>query len=961
MITRIKKYIHILLIPVLALASCGDEKDWFSPDPVNSDGVVEVSFSIPAVKTMSTRTVDEDGGDEVAALIFDKDNDDALLRQILRFTSSAADIADYDGLVTAESVDGKTKYKLTIHLSKELIGKNDLVFYFVANHDCSGFEVGAATLEDVKKEICNDIPSDDGVMTMSGKSLGVKSLLEEEVLLIRSSAKVSVYKYGEESFSYPFSVYGAAVSASILAGVNNILGDKVEVDIENGITEVSDEAIRYIWPTQVGTDPLFIIIKGDFRGEEYYYKLNLVKENDEGVKSNVRIDPNHWYKVEIRSIHSPGYMTAAEAAKHPAANEDIDYKIYDHSPDIYNMITDGLRELGVTHSIIKNDNDGNDTDEKALFIKYYSKIYGEQDDPDNLPVIVESPDWITFSAPVYYTPTDELEYPEGFDTRGRMVKYGVTFDSDNFLGTLEGIIVTEWKGLRRETIVRWEREFKPGDLCTAKLTIYKGTTVNTAVIDDYWTFIDCDGTLNQESGDTPILYGLSTYANKGNVRDEGLHFPLLYGEKGKRWEYSYDIDFSSLKEREDFDWTVRTEGLSLDVSPQQGSHVEGASDVKIKVSRKESDDYLYTTGKLIMEITPKNGGNKSRISFNTYHTGFFHYDVQNHRNDKKDPAGYYYYEVAKIGSRYWLDRNLGAKSARMYIMSADFDSDYGDPDAKGGYYDIANYPGNYEDPKLYDDTEVDGRVSPPGYCIPSQSEWDELRKSSRFLTEATSGVSQSYYTSYYETGLPIGNIYFPKSRFTQNTPAETMGESLTGYFWTTTPAIGTEKEEIGRWLKTLVISGEATSYINGNVETYHIPVRCINKDDNVAEIKHTYFNVKGATHIYLYKGEGHNKTPTTSWPGHAVANYNTADQWSFFTYQSSMFDITELKVIFNHVDEKGIITTIGKIGNMGPLDNEGWKVKGETGLTPYSPSDIGGWWICDFDNGKVSFSSVKPN
>ena len=60
----------------------------------------------------------------------------------------------------------------------------------------------------------------------------------------------------------------------------------------------------------------------------------------------------------------------------------------------------------------------------------------------------------------------------------------------------------------------------------------------------------------------------------------------------------------------------------------------------------------------------------SKYTIDLYHTGFFHKSSEIHRVDAdKDSQNYYYYEVVPIMGatrmRYWLDRNLGAKSAEL--------------------------------------------------------------------------------------------------------------------------------------------------------------------------------------------------------------------------------------------------------------------------------------------------------
>ena len=344
----------------------------------------------------------------------------------------------------------------------------------------------------------------------------------------------------------------------------------------------------------------------------------------------------------------------------------------------------------------------------------------------------------------------------------------------------------------------------------------------------------------------------------------------------------------------------------------------------------------------------------SSYEFALYHTGFFHYDTgkgSEYLNGSKDPTqityyvgshddGYYYYEVLPVAgtagstatTRYILDRNLGAKAAGMYIETADGTSYVNSgvwpfnrgKDSAGGYYKVAYKGDNFAGPQMYDG------VCPPGYRVPQQRMWDAIRNSGKFTT-AQAQASASYFRAEYKTTLDVERngvteketIYFPKSRYMEN--GSMTGDANAGYYWSQTEAAGTEKYEIGRWLKSLQITGEVTSYINGNVETYGMSVRPINDITDNANYNVISFNVKGATHVFLYSGDTKDRNYTTSWPGHAIGNSDTADKQFFnFVYESTIYSAANLKVIFNYVDASGKITTISQNGIDGLHNDDTW-------------------------------------
>ena len=243
---------------------------------------------------------------------------------------------------------------------------------------------------------------------------------------------------------------------------------------------------------------------------------------------------------------------------------------------------------------------------------------------------------------------------------------------------------------------------------------------------------------------------------------------------------------------------------------------------------------------------------------------------------------------------------------------------------------------------MYDD------VCPPGYRVPQQRMWDAIRNSNKFTT-AQAQASASYFRAEYKTTLDVERngvteketIYFPKSRYMEN--GSMTGDANAGYYWSQTEAAGTEKDEIGRWLKSLQITGEVTSYINGNVQTFGMSVRPINDVTDNANYNVISFNVWGATHVFLYTGDTKDKNYTTSWPGHAIGNSDTADKQFFnFVYESTIYSAANLKVIFNYVDASGKITTISKNGIDGLHDDDTW-------AQGWDVSDLDKYIKCDKD------------
>lgn len=987
--------------------ACSDELGISDRRGIQSDGTVELTFSVPEATVVNTRAEadPEYQVNDISILIFHGSDSETAPAQIIKKEENLIYLND-------------NRYKVSFKLNADIRTSQDLQFYFIANIPEDVTFQDNATLSTILKQESNSI-GESGKFVMSGYC-SLSDLTTKDIPLYRNGAKVTVTNTTNSqgattepgSESYLFSLFGNATSSPVIGGLLSAEGSdegcgapSVVSDFPNDIT---DNGIRYYHPTlNTGSNEgkAFIIVKAEYETKSYFYRLDfkrIEEATNEGAtkEKEVYLDllPNHWYQVMIESIDGPGYTSPEEASKHPISL--ITYDIHDHAPVIFNMISDGIRELGVTHEVTYNNGVIEDEkwSEKYIDIKCFSKYDSEMTSlPEGLTIISED-EWLEISDPEI---TDANLIGTGSESdpnhTGRVFRYKLRFKKTAELGTLNSDITVAWKGLTRKIPVTWERSFSGSDLCKVKLRIYNEENELQEEITDYWGFLASKEEGSNYSG--AGLWGISPSKNNGKIRNQGLHFPVMYGDPGKtneaRWRYEYEVDMTALKDY-DFEWKAKIEGdpTILDhVKINGSSTLSGTHQMNdnliFTITRPgnaytnsgsvdgETNDYTYGTGKFILNVTtkPKADEPGSRLSneysFDLYHTGFFHKDPQTERADPKDPDNYYYYEVVPIQGavrmRYWLDRNLGAKSSGMYIEATGGTAYYGDSDAAGGYYKVADY-NKYNDPTMIT------TVAPPGYRIPQQKVWDAMKNSDRFHTE----VNGNHFESYYETiNSKIGKVYFPKAMMMEN--SSKLGESRAGYYWTRTASTGTEKEEIGRWLKMLMISGSSTSYINGNVVTYKASVRCINDIPDNNTPKRTSFNVNGATHVYLYKKNSDGtKVATTTWPGHVIGNYSTMENgWFNFSFESTDFDPSELYVIFNFVDANGIIHTISKETikdpskqySIKPSEATGWKViddNCENTRSEFSwykltnPSTLGCWWSCQLEDASVKVSCMQP-
>ena len=959
------KRFYIYIFTILLLAACSDDEK-YTVEPMGDDDTITFSISIPEPEKVVSRSEKPDEADErkindLSVLIYKADG-----TQLLQ---SALNVTDFTNNDTNK--DSFTKITLKLNDDAKAYTADDANIYIIANAGAILETSNISTTDSLKK-----VTYTTGSFVMSGKTeskLTSADLLTKPVTLYRTAAKFTIASAVGASGSSPATgassftpesaaLYNGATAGYVIAGAEKGLYAEPTTD-----SKKFNKLLLYTYPCESSKSAnTCLVVGGKYKGIDAYYRIDLIASDE--TKKRLDINPNHWYEVHIKSVNSQGYPTADEAARHPS---DIEVEIKDHAPTVLDMAFDGIRELGVTDSIIKKEG----TNTYPLTVKYYSDIAEEM---NTVPTIKSDVNWITISA----TGT-----PQPDDNGGKVVNYDVEFttnDKDLGLGTLEGAITVTWQGLERKTAVEWVRAFDGTEICsTTKLTITPTDGTGNKVITDYWTFLSGKGKSASETSSsigetaTPQLFGAQPDDMGGKVRNAGFHFPVMYGKKDvtdtqARWSYTYYV----VTQLETSKYTI-TPSLSDNYNGYIKFNREADKDgcYAFTLTRdgnavgndgsdgSKENDYNYYIGSLILSIEPISQREAPKIApkyvFDLYHTGFFHYDTGNHRKDSHQ-TGYYYYEVLPVDgatgtrTRYILDRNLGAKAAGMYIQTADGSNHISSSEwpfgpgekSAGGYYEVAYKGDNFTGPQMYDD------VCPPGYRVPQQRMWDAIRNSNKFTT-AQAQASASYFRAEYKTTLDVERngvteketIYFPKSRYMEN--GSMTGDANAGYYWSRTEAAGTEKDEIGRWLKSLQITGEVTSYINGNVQTFGMSVRPINDVTDNANYNVISFNVKGATHVFLYTGDTKDKNYTTSWPGHAIGNSDTADQQFFnFVYESTVYSAANLKVIFNYVDASGKITTISKNGIDGLHDGDTWAQ---------------GWDVSDLQNKKVECKKDESN
>ncbi|MDE5663115.1 MAG: hypothetical protein K2I37_03690 [Muribaculaceae bacterium] len=947
--TKISIYASI----ALALCACSDE-DFTLPNGIGEDGSLEITLAVPEMQTVATRA-NEDEVKNVTMLVLSGNT--PTVKQIVTYDASSSDLTSL----------GNNQYSLSVSIDKSIRSASDLKFYFIANSPASADYTKEMTEAAVKALTYTAVVDDDDNMPMSGTATLTDMTSGNSVAVMRNAAKVTVNsgrvtdddEIKIEETAYNFSVFNTASASSVVAGATKELVKPVATSPLP--TTVESEEEQYVHPTDKEDAATkvrpFVVLRAPYMNTYYYYRVDFRNKDKNGNLQDLNLESNHEYKFVVTGISGAGSATVAEAAANPSPL--VEAEIYDVAPRSYNIITDGTRELGVSHELVYR---GDPNGTQDIFVKLYSpneseypeakvEAWSKRENKDGL--VSTTYKWLKLAE--VEDVTDNAEYAgvaSGVEagTKGRLYRLQIQFDETPNPGTLEAMISVDWKGLNREVPVKWVREFKGSDLCDVKLTVNgydaSGNAYKYLNKEDYWEFL------------TGKVNGVTAEQNGGNIRNEGLHFPVMYGESGKLWTYEYEITYKDLFKGNAYDWKITTSGIDgLTVSQTSGTNKTGALTVTVT---KAANDWDYTTGELLLELKAADATEYTKYPLTVYHTGFFHNHTANINDNANSTSSYrvggepdasrnwYYYEVLTDGAgNHWLDRNLGATASGLYIEATGGIAYKGKSEAAGGYYRAAEY-------KIGEAPEMYKGLCPPGFEIPREEIWNSVRNSSAFST-AQMG-------SYYNAALHCPNgmyIYFPKALYYAE--GNKVGDSRAGYYWSSTKASGVEKDQIGNWLRCLQISGNVTTYINGQVQGrqgangYAMSVRCVNKTPASTTIHNTTFNVEGATHVYLYSvNDDGSRNAVTTWPGKAICSASLAEsgQQISFSYESPTTKAENFYVIFSYKDKSGKIHTVSRASdghtlysaNQNPSNLDGWKVVGQESNTGSVTTATGGTW-----------------
>lgn len=954
-----KLFFPIFCICLMAIVGCQEDALTNTIYRIDENGkaVMQLTISVPASQTVVTRggTVDENTVENLSVLVFSSKDEGAVLEQKQQF--SETELED----VTPEG--GTVCKRFTVRLTP---AEDSKAVYVVANVNPQLESLtadGETTLADVRKLVTS---METGILTGEKAPFAMSAciettvpgiaLVEKTIPLIRSVAKftLQIEEGVNPKFSEPLiRVWYAQTSGSILTGA-----DVTDNQTPPALTSMPGRAIAaseggvplYVYPSQGWNDGSTIrrpcvIVAAKYNGESCYYRVNLVDE--EGKELLIR--PNHHYELIVTDVKSPGYATEQEALENSPSG--IAVTILDHEPQVFDMVTDGTYELGVSDTIHMASK-ATEAVTGALHVRCYPSPASSEEVSLK---VVEGNDWLSASNTVPSSSNSEKD--------GMLYTYTLTAAANPTGLSRVGKVEVAYHSLKRIVTVVQDDEFLSFELGTIQLAVEEyernddgaiTSPTSLSVSNDYWKFI------RNELTDSP-LFGISAEAMNGLIRTEGFHAPMT---DYMRFIYTYKLETTNevVSKYTSWKWEVeladdykgklrfwsgstsKTGDGSLDNLPN--GTIGGSSDTdKYFTFTNELLDIVnngrivesaYRVGKDAFRIKlTSQDGQTVTYAYDLYHTGVFqdmrssNVNVGRHVVGNTLDSGWYYYEVVLMGNNYWLDRNLGAKSSGYYIEGENGSSFLpgGDwpfrDDSKGALFSVATERSNVDGTYV---PSVSDEMCPKGFRVPYVSEFTALQADKDFHTELVNQVGKDYWDAYFDNGQ-YGMVRFPRARMYSDGEKKKKGDARAGYYWTRTPALGASGTEEGYWLQFMKFAGANLSagryrIKNSSNAPAGMSLRCVYKSRAREQTYKVEFYVQGYTHVFLYYLPQGGSTvddlvPLNPWPGTMLTIKNDASSttptWKPFILEytgQQEYELSQLRAVFAIVNDDGSIEEV---------------------------------------------------
>ena len=584
---------------------------------------------------------------------------------------------------------------------------------------------------------------------------------------------------------------------------------------------------------------------------------------------------NHHVKVMINGADAEGKSTAALAEANPGG---LSVEFKDETEEIHNIISDGENVLAVPDTIrIK-------ADDTSWKFDIMARSAGTTAPTVTITKIGTSKsEWLTMPADQSGREVsgniDNVAAAQGLFTT-RIAATGAVKENLGSDRECKYMVKLDGTSLERQVVFLQAAnpEVKYSNAIKISLTITHSDGTED-VISDYMGFIN---PAIVEGGAAEKCYGIQPDENGSRVRNLGIHAPM---PNGGSTVYTYNLNLADGAEM----YRINEDGSETPYATSSNPQTLVYRDSDIPYGHSNAYGYKVDTDKFIVRQ------GDVEYALDLYHTGFFH----------KDGNEWYYYEVMQQDERnlYWLDRNLGAKSAGMGVLNSTSSliseawPIVKDNKAMGGRYSLKEENGKYI---------LEGGSCPEGWGIPSYAQMRSLTVSAGFTINRLSTVPNqvTYFAPTFTfSGMQNGRetrirSYFPQNRMLYE--GALGGDAAAGYYLTTTSA-GSKG-----WFQTMQFAGMNVTSQNTDMTKVKMSVRCCAGTYDPQTDAETYkCNVRGFTHVFLYylNPEDGSKTYLTTWPGEQIAVYSDLSRFHPFEITPTMaYNKNNLYVIFNIVE-----------------------------------------------------------
>lgn len=366
---RNKLLYYMLAIFLLSIVGCSQEEIQLSRQIEQEGEEVSVRFSvdIPDYKTVHTRA--NGGVNDLYLLVFDQNGS-----MVARRLATLSNQTDQGGNFTAN---------LPASASPRVV-------HFISNYDWANFNDQLNIGVNEAAVVALMSTSNATLWKREVLSNGISSTTfnGQTIELLRNQSKISVTNQATNFTYNGFAVHNAPDKGTVAPfNTSTSMFDEGTITEPSGVTLLSaqqndvsmTEKFLFERKNANASSITTVIIKGDFSGQTYYYKIDLIDAN----KNRYDIQRNYHYAVKIKTVTRAGYSSFEDALTGASHNN----AALDPIIEKYPIISDGTRKLEVEKTLVVLTTAGQTF---QVWTKYYPNISSTTVDNSSTVVTIES-------------------------------------------------------------------------------------------------------------------------------------------------------------------------------------------------------------------------------------------------------------------------------------------------------------------------------------------------------------------------------------------------------------------------------------------------------------------------------------------------------------------------------------------------------------------------------------------